>query len=45
MRMKGSLGEPMPGMIEAMLDPEFEPPDVAARWRRNGADSREAGMA
>ena len=28
MTMKGYLGEPMPGMIEAMLDPEFEPPDV-----------------
>ncbi len=28
MTMKGFLGEPMPGMIEAMLDPAFEPPDV-----------------
>lgn len=26
--MKGFLGEPMPGMIEAMLDIDFEPPDV-----------------
>ena len=37
MRMKGFSGEPMPGMIEAVLDPEFEPPDVdipfhAAAW-------------
>ena len=28
MTMKGFLGEPMPGMLEAMLDPDFEPPDV-----------------
>jgi hypothetical protein len=26
--MKGFLGEPMPGMLDAMLDPEFRPPDV-----------------
>jgi len=26
--MRGFLGEPAPGMIEAMLDPEYVPPDV-----------------
>jgi hypothetical protein len=26
--MKGFLGEPSPGLLEAMLDPAFEPPDV-----------------
>jgi hypothetical protein len=26
--MKGFLGEPSPGLFEAMLDPTFEPPDV-----------------
>lgn len=28
MRLSGFLGEPMPGMFEAMLDPEFEPQDA-----------------
>lgn len=28
MTMKGFMGEPMPGMLEAMLDPSFEPQDV-----------------
>ncbi len=28
MTLEGFLGEPMPGMLEAMLDPEFQPPDV-----------------
>ncbi len=30
MTLKGFLGEPMPGMLEMMLDPSFEPPDVDA---------------
>jgi len=28
MVLRGYLGEPTPGLFEAMLDPEFEPPDV-----------------
>ena len=28
MTLKGFLGEPMPGLLEAMFDPAFEPPDV-----------------
>ena len=37
MTIKGFGGEPSPGWLEAMLDPEFEPPDVgipihAAAW-------------
>jgi len=28
MTLKGYLGEPTPGMLEMMLDPEFEPLDV-----------------
>lgn len=28
MTLKGYLGEPMSGLIEAMFDPAFEPPDV-----------------
>ncbi|MFU8889371.1 MAG: DUF3237 family protein [Trueperaceae bacterium] len=29
MTLKGYAGVPTPGLFEAMLDPEFEPPDVA----------------
>jgi len=28
MTLKGFMGEPMPGLLEAMLDPEYEQPDV-----------------
>jgi len=28
MTLKGYLGEPMPGMLEMMLDPEFEMPEI-----------------
>ena len=30
MMLKGFVGEPMPGMLEMMLDPAFEPPDADA---------------
>jgi len=29
MTLQGYLGEPMPGLLEAMFDPAFVPPDVA----------------
>jgi len=30
--LRGFMGEPTPGLLEAMLDPAYEPPDVDIPW-------------